>query len=316
MKTRKLKIFALALTLPLLTGCKLIHNFICGIALNVAFNSPDLLSKVNVVEGGAKLTPIEDKPTSADKRASLTYGIEALVLPKRIETVQYGYEIIIDFTFTFSEGAQDYFYIRDVEDAQEGEYNVDGTILYPTGTVENPSNEQEISDWLTVWRMFDLKNQESKDITITLTGKSLNKTKSQTYYFNLNSDLIALPEQGDVDIDREYALVVEQAGVPKYLDVVVPKEELVVGKNIPLKVMWVEFLLEEGTGTLTIDIETDLSADYDVTLPTENSYAVTVNETLIDYPVNVRLKLGHPLPSEDLTIRFKAVVTSNNQSFS
>ena len=109
MKTRKLKIFALALTLPLLTGCKLIHNFICGIALNVAFNSPDLLSKVNVVEGGAKLTPIEDKPTSADKRASLTYGIEALVLPKRIETVQYGYEIIIDFTFTFSEGAQDYF---------------------------------------------------------------------------------------------------------------------------------------------------------------------------------------------------------------
>ncbi|OQC10627.1 MAG: hypothetical protein BWX74_00547 [Tenericutes bacterium ADurb.Bin087] len=310
MKTRKLKIFALALLLPLLTGCELIHNFICGIALNIAFNAPELLNKINVVEGGANVTPMEEKPTSADKRASLTYGVEALVLPKRIETVQYGYNIVIDFTFTFSDGAEDYFYIKDVEDAEQGEYNVDGTILYPTGTVEKPESIDAISDWLTVWRMYDLKNQDSKDITITLTGKSRNKTKSQTYYFNLNGDLITLPEGGDVDVERDYALVVQQVDTPTYLDVNIPKAELVVGSTIPLKVMWVDFLREEGNGTLTITIETDLSADYDVTLPPAgNTYSVTVNETLIDYPVLVKLKLGHPVPENDLIIRFKAIVT-------
>lgn len=312
MKTRKLKLLLLAIMLPFLTGCKLIHNFICGIALNIAFNADELLNRVNVVDGDAQITPIADKPTTPEKRLSLTYGVEALILPKKIETVQYGYEVKIDFTYTFSEGAEEYFYIQDVEAEQGENMKVDGTILYPTGTVENPESIDNITEWLTVWRMYDLKNQTSRDVSITLTGKSLNKTKSQTFYFNLNGELINLPDEGDIDIDRDYALVVEQVDTSTYLDVTVPKGELVLGSQIPLQVMWIDFLRESGEGTLTITIETDLTADYDVTLPEAgNSYPITVNETIVDYLVIIKLKISKPIPANDLIVRFKAIVAAH-----
>lgn len=311
MKIRRLKMLLVALTLPLLTGCALVDNLINGIALNAIFGSDFILNRVAFTGGEASFEPYDPKPTKADNRGDLTYGLEALVLPKSIETTQFGFDVKVDFELTFSAGAESYFYREDYT-APEGESEVNFTaeILYPVGAVTPPTSIEDMGTYLTIDRMLDFYNETARDVEITIKGTAGTKTKTQIFYLNLNNEGITLPGGEDVDINPDYALVVTKDNEESSLAITIPKEQVSAGYAIPLQVMWLELGKSGIHGQLTISFEGIVLDDYDVTLPTVTlPIDVVVNETLVEYPVTVTLKSGKPVPATDLVITFKAIVT-------
>lgn len=311
MNTRHIKMLFVALTLPFLTGCAFIDNLVNGIALNAIFSSDFILNRVAFTSGEASFEQYDPKPTSTDKRGDLTYGLEALVIPKTIETSQFGFDVKIDFELTFAGTSESYFYREDYA-APEGESDINFTaeILYPVGSVTPPTSIEDIATYLNVERMLDFHSETARDVEITIKGTAGTKTKSQTFYLNLNNEGITLPGGEDVDIDLDYALVVTKDAEEKSLDVTIPKEDVSSGYAIPLQVMWVELGKSGVHGNLTITIEGLVTEDYDLTLPELTlPLDVIVNETLVEYPVTITLKTGKPVPTEDLTITFKAMVT-------
>lgn len=309
MKFRTFKIALLSLMLPVLSACTFIDNIVAGIALNFAFQSNMLLNKVTTTGGEAEVTQYDPAPTSASNRGSLSYGVEGLVLPKSIETTQYGFHVLINFTLSFSEGAEELFYRQDYDPDEGGaDFDFVAEILYPTGDAEKPENMENMGDYLSTDILIDFHNQIDRDVEITLTGKAGNKTKKQTYYLNLNTGAIDLP--GDEPIDKDYALIIKQVNTETLLDVTIKKEDLLLGVEIPLQVMWLDATKEGDEESVIIRYEDDIDATYDVTLPSDvaNPHPITVNETLIDYPVFIKLKTGEPLPLADLVVTFKAKI--------
>lgn len=311
MKLGKFKALSLALILPTLTGCAFVDNIIADIALNVVFKTDYTINRITTDGGEAEVKQYDPKPTSADKRGEVTYGVEGLVLPKSIETVQYGFKITIDFTISFSEGAEELFYRQEYKPEESGaEFDFSAEILYPTGTVSKPADMGNMGEYLTVGRLIEFKNQTAKDIEITLTGKAASKTKSQKYYLNVNSKLVNVPGGEDETIDTEHALILEKVDTPTSLDVILTPEELILGKTIPLQVMWMDSSKTEGEATATISIVSTIDAKYDVTYPEGwPTTTLTVNKTITEFPVTIRLKLAETPPDENLVVSFKGILT-------
>ncbi|MDY0214391.1 MAG: hypothetical protein RBS24_02560 [Bacilli bacterium] len=311
MKLGKFKALSLALILPTLTGCAFVDNIIADIALNVVFKTDYTINRITTDGGEAEVKQYDPKPTSADKRGEVTYGVEGLVLPKSIETVQYGFKITIDFTISFSEGAEELFYRQEYKPEESGaEFDFSAEILYPTGSVSQPTDMGNMGEYLTVGRLIEFKNQTAKDIEITLTGKAASKTKSQKYYLNVNSKLVNVPGGEDETIDTEHALILEKVDTPKSLDVRLTPEELILGKTIPLQVMWMDSSKIEGEATATISIVSTIDSKYDVTYPEGwPTTTLTVNKTITEFPVTIRLKLAETPPDENLVVTFKGVLS-------
>lgn len=313
MKTRPIKMLGLALTLPLLAGCAILDNIIGGIALNVVFDSEYILNRVSMTSGEAEVGNFTEKPTSAEKRATLTYGLDAIIVPDKVEISQFGFTVKIDFELTFSEGAENLFFVDTMNAEDEGE---DGgmaaaaKILYPVGTQTKPESADAIGEWLTIDRLLDLKGETAKDVTVTVKGKSGNKTKSQTFYFALNSSAINLPS-GDVDIDTDHALAVTEVGVEKTLDITIPKSSLAAGHEVPLQVMWIDLDNQNAeSGTVLVTVE-GLGSDYEVVglgAGLDGPIDITKNETLIEWTHTIKAKPG-VVAAADLVVTYKAVVT-------
>lgn len=310
MISRISKIFITAMTLPILTGCAFVNNIIDGIALNLIYGTDFLINRLSLAGGEAELTQYEPRPTTEATRGDLTYGIEALILPKSVEVEQFGFTIKVDFTLEFSEGAADYFYRQDYSPEESGsEIDFAAEVLYPVGSVEKPTNIEDIGTYLSIDRLLDFHAEEARNVEITLKGSAGKKTKEQKFYLNLNNEGITLPGDDDKEIDLDYALVIESTNASKDLEITIPKEDLVAGFEVPLQVMWLELGKSGEQGNLSIEM-TDISLAYDVVLPeVELPHIVTVNETLVEYPVLITLKMGLPTPLLDLVVTFTATVS-------
>lgn len=313
MKLQKFKGLFLALLLPTLTGCAFIDNIIADIALNVVFKSDYVISRVSTDGGESEVKKYDPKPVTAAHRGEVTYGVEGLIFPKSIETTQYGFKVVIDFTLEFSEGAEELFYRQEYRPEEEGqEVDFSAEILYPTGEVEKPTSMENMGEYLNVPRLIEFKNEMSRDIEITLIGKSAQKTRKQKFFLNLNSKLVRLPGDENEHIDTDNALILEKEGVDKTLDITIAKNDLVLGKTIPLQVMWVDLTkTDEEEANATIAITSVLDQDvYDVTLPSGwPDTTLIVNETITDFPIKIKLKLGQPVPENDLVVTFKGTLT-------
>ncbi len=313
MKLQKFKGLFLALLLPTLTGCAFIDNIIADIALNVVFKSDYVISRVSTDGGESEVKKYDPKPVTAAHRGEVTYGVEGLIFPKSIETTQYGFKVVIDFTLEFSEGAEELFYRQEYRPEEEGkEVDFSAEILYPTGEVEKPTSMENIGEYLNVPRLIEFKNEMSRDIEITLIGKSAQKTRKQKFFLNLNSKLVRLPGDENEHIDTDNALILEKEGVDKTLDITIAKNDLVLGKTIPLQVMWVDLTkTDEEEANATVAITSVLDQDvYDVTLPSGwPDTTLIVNETITDFPIKIKLKLGQPVPENDLVVTFKGTLT-------
>ncbi len=313
MKLQKFKGLFLALLLPTLTGCAFIDNIIADIALNVVFKSDYVISRVSTDGGESEVKKYDPKPVTAAHRGEVTYGVEGLIFPKSIETTQYGFKVVIDFTLEFSEGAEELFYRQEYRPEEEGqEVDFSAEILYPTGEVEKPTSMENMGEYLNVPRLIEFKNEMSRDIEITLIGKSAQKTRKQKFFLNLNSKLVRLPGDENEHIDTDNALILEKEGVDKTLDITIAKNDLVLGKTIPLQVMWVDLTkTDEEEANATVAITSVLDQDvYDVTLPSGwPDTTLIVNETITDFPIKIKLKLGQPVPENDLVVTFKGTLT-------
>lgn len=313
MKTRPIKLLLLAATLPLLAGCSLLDNILGGIALNLVFDSELVLNRVSMASGEAEVGSFSELPVSAEKRADLTYGLDALIVPKHVAVSQMGFTIEIDFELIYSEGAQNLFYVETMsgeEEMESEDLEASVQILYPVGSQTKPTSVEGIGDWLDVDRLINLKNETAKDVSVTVKGKSGNKTKSKTFYFNLNSEGIALPS-GDVDIDVDHALVVSEPGSEASVSFTIPKANLAAGHAIPLQVMWIDLGdLSAASGTVTITID-GLGTAYEALTPAVGygPLDITKNETLIEWTNTIKLKAGQPAPAADLVVTYKALVT-------
>ena len=76
--------------------------------------------------------------------------------------------------------------------------------------------------------------------------------------------------------------------------------------------MWVDLTkTDEEEANATVAITSVLDQDvYDVTLPSGwPDTTLIVNETITDFPINIKLKLGQPIPENDLIISFKGTLT-------
>jgi len=303
----------LALLLPTLTGCAFIDNIIADIALNVVFKSDYVISRVSTDGGESEVKKYDPKPVTAAHRGEVTYGVEGLIFPKSIETTQYGFKVVIDFTLEFSEGAEELFYRQEYRPEEEGqEVDFSAEILYPTGEVEKPTSMENMGEYLNVPRLIEFKNEMSRDIEITLIGKSAQKTRKQKFFLNLNSKLVRLPGDENEHIDTDSALILEKEGVDKTLDITIAKNDLVLGKTIPLQVMWVDLTkTDEEEANATVAITSVLDQDvYDVTLPSGwPDTTLIVNETITNFPIKIKLKLGQPVPENDLVVTFKGTLT-------
>lgn len=313
MKLQKFKGLFLALLLPTLTGCAFIDNIIADIALNVVFKSDYVINRVTTDGGESEVKKYDPKPVTAAHRGEVTYGVEGLIFPKSIETTQYGFKVVIDFTLEFSEGAEELFYRQEYRPEEEGqEVDFSAEILYPTGEVEKPTSMENMGEYLNVPRLIEFKNEMSRDIEITLIGKSAQKTRKQKFFLNLNSKLVRLPGDENEHIDTDNALILEKEGVDKTLDITIAKNDLVLGKTIPLQVMWVDLTkTDEEEANATVAITSVLDQDvYDVTLPSGwPDTTLIVNETITDFPIKIKLKLGQPVPENDLVVTFKGTLT-------
>jgi len=313
MKLQKFKGLFLAILLPTLTGCAFIDNIIADIALNVVFKSDYVISRVSTDGGESEVKKYDPKPVTAAHRGEVTYGVEGLIFPKSIETTQYGFKVVIDFTLEFSEGAEELFYRQEYRPEEEGqEVDFSAEILYPTGEVEKPTSMENMGEYLNVPRLIEFKNEMSRDIEITLIGKSAQKTRKQKFFLNLNSKLVRLPGDENEHIDTDNALILEKEGVDKTLDITIAKNDLVLGKTIPLQVMWVDLTkTDEEEANATVAITSVLDQDvYDVTLPSGwPDTTLIVNETITDFPIKIKLKLGQPVPENDLVVTFKGTLT-------
>lgn len=313
MKLQKFKGLFLALLLPTLTGCAFIDNIIADIALNVVFKSDYVISRVSTDGGESEVKKYDPKPVTAAHRGEVTYGVEGLIFPKSIETTQYGFKVVIDFTLEFSEGAEELFYRQEYRPEEEGqEVDFSAEILYPTGEVEKPTSMENMGEYLNVPRLIEFKNEMSRDIEITLIGKSAQKTRKQKFFLNLNSKLVRLPGDENGHIDTDNALILEKEGVDKTLDITIAKNDLVLGKTIPLQVMWVDLTkTDEEEANATVAITSVLDQDvYDVTLPSGwPDTTLIVNETITNFPIKIKLKLGQPVPENDLVVTFKGTLT-------
>lgn len=313
MKLQKFKGLFLALLLPTLTGCAFIDNIIADIALNVVFKSDYVISRVSTDGGESEVKKYDPKPVTAAHRGEVTYGVEGLIFPKSIETTQYGFKVVIDFTLEFSEGAEELFYRQEYRPEEEGqEVDFSAEILYPTGEVEKPTSMENMGEYLNVPRLIEFKNEMSRDIEITLIGKSAQKTRKQKFFLNLNSKLVRLPGDENEHIDTDNALILEKEGVDKTLDITIAKNDLALGKTIPLQVMWVDLTkTDEEEANATVAITSVLDQDvYDVTLPSGwPDTTLIVNETITDFPIKIKLKLGQPVPENDLVVTFKGTLT-------
>ncbi len=311
MKTRPIKMFLIAITLPFLAGCSLVDNILGTIALNAVFESELLLNYFSVTAEDSEPKNFAVAPTAADKRASLTYGLDVLIIPKSASIEQMGFAINIDFEVTFSEGAQNLFYteVKGMEEEEDSEFSASAQLFYPVGTVEKPTSIEDIGDWMNIDRLFELKKESAKDIKMTIKGTSGGKTKTRDFFFNLNSDAITLPGGGDVDVDVDFAFIIEEPSVETTFEVTVPKAELAAGYEIPLQIMWLN--LEDqtpATGTLTVTV-VDLNADVTITEHPATEISITKNETIVDWVDTVTLKTGRPVPANDLVITYKALIT-------
>lgn len=314
MKLQKFKGLFLAVLLPTLTGCTFIDKIVADIALNVVFKSDYVISRITTDGGEAEVKQYDPKPVTTANRGDVTYGVESLIFPKSLETIQYGFKITIDFTLEFSEGAEELFHRQEYSKEEGGQdFDFTAEILYPTGDVEKPESMENMGEYLDVPRLIDFKNEIDRDVEITLIGKAAQKTRKQKFYLNLNSKLIKLPGGENEDIDTNNALILEKEGTPKTLDVTIPKNDLLLGKTIPLQVMWVDLTKseqDEALATISITSPLDLNV-YDVTLPSGwPETTLIVNETITDFPVNIKLKAGQPVPADDLLVTFKGTLTT------
>ncbi len=314
MKNKIFKPLFLASLLPVLAGCSVLNNALATVALNMVFESPLLLNHASLSDGNFEIEQYETLPTSEASRADVTYGLEALAIPEYLAVSQMGFNIEIDFTLTFSEGARDLFYIEKLstEDAAE-ETPADAVmqILYPIGSQDEPESMEQIADWVSIERLLDLKKEVSKDISITITGTSGTKTKSKVVYFNLNSDGITVPGGGEIDIDIDSALIMTEVGVEATLDLTLTPAEQVAGKAFALQLVWGDLTFgpsQTGTATISIKNESALT-NYDLTLPALNEIELTSNDTVGSYSFTIKLKTGQPTPTAPLVVTIGGILT-------
>lgn len=316
MKNKIFKPLFLAALLPVLAGCSILDNAIAGVALNMVFASELLLNHATMSDGEFDIASYEsDKlPTTEAKRAELTYGLEALAMPKYVAVSQMGFDIEIDFTLEFSAGAEALFFMEVMstgEESEEAAAEASVQILYPVGTQTKPESLDTLSDWVSVERLVDLKRETSKDVSITIKGTAKNKTKSKTFYFNLNSDDITVPGGGEIDIEPDLALLMTEVGEEGTLDLTITPAELVAGKKLPLQIIWADFTFGESqTGTATVSIKNlaTLNLTYDFVLPESDTLELVSNETVAIYEFDIRLKTGLPTPTEALVLTVAATV--------
>lgn len=312
MKTLKFKPFLLALILPILSGCAFINNIVSNAALNVVFASDYLLNKITFTGGEEGVVALNPKPTSEANAANLTYGVEALVIPEQLELQQMGLTVALTFEVEFTvTGTESLFYTEAFDLGSGDGIEASANIYYPIGTETPPESVEDIGDWLNIDRIQSLKNQEEKEVVIKITGKTAaNNTKTQSFYFNLNSESILIPGDG-ADIDEDYALAITDASTRTSREFTLDKTELAApaGVTLPLQVFWIDFTgNSSGDGEVEIDVVLD-STVYEVVLPTSGSMTLTVNETLLDYPITIKLKTGQPAPSADYVVEIGAILT-------
>lgn len=313
---KKLKLLSLTLLLPILAGCSVINNAIGKIALDVVFKSDMLVNRLNFTSEDG-LVPFETQPTTEAKRADLLYGFEALLIPKKL-TVEQFVTIDIDFTVTFSEGAEALFFKPTIvpDTGEDAPVAIEMFGLLPFGAVTKPADEtslEEIGDFMDLDKMVALAKEPDREVVLTITGKAGNKTKSAKYYFNLTAEGFPLPGGGDVDIDEDYAFFTDVVGEEVDKTFTVSKTDIAAGPvTLPIQIAWFNLdpSSENNEADLTVTLDTSNLDDYDITLPEDvGPFDVTMMQTLIEYPVTLTLKEGKTAPSVDLDVRFSVLLT-------
>ena len=217
------------------------------------------------------------------------------------------------FTVTYSEGAQNLFFIETMssDGTEETDAEASVQILYPVGTLDKPTSIDALGDWVSIERLVDLKKEASKDISLTITQKLKNKTKSATYYFDLNSDGIKVPGGGEIDFEPDLALVMTEVGTEGKIDLTLSPTDQVDGKTFPLQVMWGDPTFgpsQNGIATVSVKDLATLSLTHDLTLPASNEVELISNDTVAIYTITIKLKTGQPAPTTDLVVTVAATV--------
>ncbi len=290
-KLNVLKKLSLVVLVPFLAGCALVDNIIANIALNMMFGTEFIVNKINIQN--PEMAPLDELPTSASKRLSVTYGLDVLAFPKAVEIEQFQ-NFPVSFSYEFSEpDVRDLFFETTLEEGGDG-LNASLTAFYPLGSLDKPatgSNIDDIQDFVSLENLLiDLPKEPDVDFTVKVTGKVKEKTKSETYYFKLTTDgLPTLEIPDEENFDADYLIYVEKGETESTSTFSISKEDLIAGADLPLQVAYINFEDMTDTTVVTYELEvvTDLSG-YDVTLPSTYVEELTINQTLSDYPLTIK----------------------------
>lgn len=308
MKLKRLKLLGLALILPFLAGCDFIDNIIGKIVLDMAFETDFIMNKLDVQSQSR--VELSEMPLSAEKRLSLTYGIELLAFPRDIEIEEFK-DYPINFTYNFSDNARDLFFEAVEAPEATEEMSASVTAFYPLGTLDKPeagTDLRELKNFLEPASFINLSKEADVNFSVEVVGKVKKTTKSVKYFFKLTAD--GLPEF-DIDIEdihEDHALGFNKTGGTKTKEYTLSAASLAEGVTIPLQVAWVNADDFTATDTGEITITTNDLTGYQVTEPAENVYEVQMNRTVVTHEVTIK-KVG---ATEPLNLVFTIKLTVNS----